>query len=221
MVLVFSLLASALMASVTYAHFTLDYPLTRGFDEDKEPEFCGGFNTASAQRQPVPLNGAAIWINSHHQLATVDAFLSTQPDPKTWDDFNSTINGTSSIMMASDFFQVAEGVACWNINFATLPYNLTNGSQITLQIQYNGGDSPLYQCTDLVLLSNYTVPSNYTCSEDAAAEFTRTRSSGPSATSQAASVSSAASTGQSSSASKVTSSVGMLAVAAAALAAVM
>jgi hypothetical protein len=117
--------------------------------------------------------------------------------------------------------QVAQGVSCWNIDFSALPYNLTNGSQITLQIQYDGGDSPLYQCTDLVLLSDYTVPSNYSCSKDAAAEFTKTRSGGPSATSQAPSASSPASTGKNSSASRVMASASLLAMGAAALAIVM
>jgi hypothetical protein len=42
-----------------------------------------------------------------------------------------------------------------------------NGSEVTLLIQYNGGDSTLFQCTDLVLLSNYTVPENRTCTHDA------------------------------------------------------
>ncbi|BEI79859.1 hypothetical protein CcaverHIS002_0103880 [Cutaneotrichosporon cavernicola] len=218
MILTSSIFASSLLASVACAHFTLDYPPTRGFDEDKEPTFCGGFDTVSAQRQPAPLNGAAIWIDSHHPLATVDAFLSTQSDPKTWDDFNSTINGTSSVMMASNFFQVASGVSCWNIDFSALPYNLTNGSQITLQIQYNGGDSPLYQCTDLVLLSDYTVPSNYTCSKDAAAEFTKTRSSGPSVTSQTGAASSPASTVRPNGASRAAASGGLFAMAVAALA---
>jgi hypothetical protein len=36
-----SVLSVALLAAVANAHFTLDFPKTRGFDEDKEPEFCG------------------------------------------------------------------------------------------------------------------------------------------------------------------------------------
>lgn len=84
-----------------------DFQPTRGFDEDKEPQFCGGFDTVATERHPVPLSGAPIWINSHHPKANVDAFLSTKPDPKTFDDFNSTINGTSSISIATEYFQVS------------------------------------------------------------------------------------------------------------------
>ena len=41
-------LAVLLLAASTTAHFTLDYPKTLGFDEDKEPSGpCGGFDVKS------------------------------------------------------------------------------------------------------------------------------------------------------------------------------
>lgn len=122
-----TLLASSLFASAALAHYTLEYPVSgtchnppamkmssplpqtsRGFDHEKEIDFCGGYNTAMAERQSAPLNGAPIWIDSGHVKATVDAYISTKPDPKTWDDFNTTANGTSTIMTATPFFQVSE-----------------------------------------------------------------------------------------------------------------
>lgn len=39
-----SVLSVAAFAAMTSAHFTLDFPQTRGFDENKEPEFCGKFS---------------------------------------------------------------------------------------------------------------------------------------------------------------------------------
>lgn len=49
------------------------------------------------------------------------------------------------------------------------------------------GDGNLYQCTDLLLLSNYTVPSNWTCTNNAATNVSSsTVSSSGSATSSAA-----------------------------------
>ncbi|EKD04581.1 hypothetical protein A1Q2_01153 [Trichosporon asahii var. asahii CBS 8904] len=154
-----SLLATALAASMATAHFTLDYPETRGFDEDKETQFCGGFATA-ATRQPFPLKGPA-WINNHHKKATVDAFVSLSTDPQSFDDFNKTSNGTS-IPHLTDFFQVSEGEACWNIDFTSLGLDLKNGSEVTLQVRFSG-------CSDLILLSDYQVPANETCNNDAAA----------------------------------------------------
>ncbi|KAL7418760.1 hypothetical protein Q5752_006443 [Cryptotrichosporon argae] len=166
-----ALLAAAL-ASTALAHFTLDYPLSRGFDEDTEPDFCGGFTTVEA-RQPFPLSSGPIWIDSHHTLATVDAFISTSADPQSFSDFNTTSNGTD-IPLLTSYFQVGEGEYCWNVDFAGLNLGLTNGSLVTLQIQFDGPDGYLYQCADLVLLSNYTVPSNDTCTSDAAASFSAT-----------------------------------------------
>ncbi|KAK1926079.1 hypothetical protein DB88DRAFT_504185 [Papiliotrema laurentii] len=162
-----NLLGLVLCASTSLAHFTLDFPTSRGFDEDKEPGFCGGFTQPSAERTPFPLSSGALWIDSHHPAATVDAFLSVSNNPTSFDDFNSTSNGTS-IPMVTNFFQVkAAGEYCWNVNLEGLGIGLTNGSLVTIQVQFNGGDGNLYQCADLILLSDYTLPSNLTCPTDA------------------------------------------------------
>lgn len=63
--------------------------------------------------------------------------------------------------------QIPTGEACWYIDFSSLGLGLKNGSEVTLLIEYQGGDGSLFQCTDLVLLDNYTVPSNYTCAKPA------------------------------------------------------
>lgn len=71
-----NLLGLVLCASTSLAHFTLDFPVSRGqtrqeheheaytktsrgFDEDKEPGFCGGFTQPSAERTPFPLSSGA------------------------------------------------------------------------------------------------------------------------------------------------------------------
>ncbi|WOO84715.1 putative protein [Vanrija pseudolonga] len=150
-----AVLASSVLASSAVAHFTLDYPPTRGFDDDKEPQFCGGFNTVSSVRNPFPLNGAPVWIDSHHTLASVATFVSNKTSPSNFSDFTNVTN----------YFQVKNGEYCWGIDFEGLGF--TNGSEVTVQIQYNGGDGNLFQCTDLVLLSDYTIPTNRTCATDA------------------------------------------------------
>ncbi|ODO07308.1 hypothetical protein L198_00887 [Cryptococcus wingfieldii CBS 7118] len=184
MLAVQTLLASSLMASTALAHFTLDYPTTRGFDEDKEPDFCGGFTSVSS-RQPFPLGSGPVHIDSHHTLATVVAFISTSDNPSSFDDFNTTSNGTS-IPLASSIFQVAEGDSCFNIDLGG-SLGLTNGSDVTLQIQYDGGDGNLYQCADLILIDGYEIPSNETCTTDAskASDASATSSGAASATSSA------------------------------------
>ena len=71
----FKALAASLLTSTVLGHFTLDYPVSspplqlqrrhtftdlyplqtsRGFSDEMEPNFCGGFNDVEA-RQPFPL----------------------------------------------------------------------------------------------------------------------------------------------------------------------
>ncbi|WVR05799.1 hypothetical protein IAU60_002824 [Kwoniella sp. DSM 27419] len=199
-----ALLTAALVATSATAHFTLDYPTSRGFDDDNEPQFCGGFTNVSA-RQPFPLGSGPVHIDSHHNLATVVAFISTSSNPTSFDDFNKTANGTS-IPLATDFFQVTSGDKCFNIDLGSLGLGLTNGSEVTLQVQYDGGDGNLYQCADLVLIENYSVPSNETCTSDAAkagnATTTAAAGSSSSAASGTGSMSHASSSAPSASASK-------------------
>ena len=79
-----------------------------------------------------------VWIDSHHSAATVDAFLSVSQNPTSFDDFNSTSNGTA-IPLVTNFFQVkAAGEYCWNVDLSSLGIDLTNGSLVTVQVQYNG-----------------------------------------------------------------------------------
>ena len=109
-----ALMTLPLLAS---AHFTLDYPTSRGFDENIEPrasdgltnltrvgppnrfdalltEFCGGFPTPSSERTPFPLSGSApVLIDSHHPSAIVGMFLSFDSNPTSFSQFNQTSSG--------------------------------------------------------------------------------------------------------------------------------
>lgn len=78
-----------------------------------------------------------VHIDSHHALATIVAFISTSSNPTSFDDFNTTSNGTA-IPLASSIFQVPQGEKCFNIDLQSLNVGLTNGSEVTLQIQYDG-----------------------------------------------------------------------------------
>ncbi|ORY34217.1 hypothetical protein BCR39DRAFT_516819 [Naematelia encephala] len=188
------LLGASVLVSTAMAHYTLDYPISRGFDDDNEVNFCGGFNSVENPRQPFPLSNGTIHIDSHHTLATVVAYISTSSNPTSFNDFNTTSNGTS-IPLLTNFFQVPEGDSCWTVDMAGLNIGLTNGSLVTLQVQFDGGDGNLYQCADLVLLSDFTTPSNETCSSDATtASITSTATSSQAASSTSNTATSAAAT---------------------------
>ncbi|KPV73508.1 uncharacterized protein RHOBADRAFT_4995, partial [Rhodotorula graminis WP1] len=147
------------------AHFTLDFPPTRGFDEDLESQFCGGFATPASSRTPFPLSGPApVTIGSHHASADVAIFLSFDSNPTSFADFNETSSGQSYGPL-KPFGQISgTGDYCYTVDVASLGIsNLSNGTVATLQVEYNGGDGYLFQCADLVLVSDYSTPSNVTC----------------------------------------------------------
>ncbi|KAJ9101117.1 hypothetical protein QFC21_003335 [Naganishia friedmannii] len=181
-------LASLILAPLALAHYTLDYPASRGFVDENEVNFCGGFTQPSSSRTPFPLSGnAPVQWDSHHAIGTVGIYISTAANPTNWSDFSTT--------MAKSWFTGPTGAACTNIDMSTLNMNLTNGSLVTIQMVANGGDGNLYQCADLILLSDYTVPSNETCASDVAlaanATATATPSLGQSASAKASSTSGA------------------------------
>ncbi|GAA5910112.1 hypothetical protein JCM8208_000959 [Rhodotorula glutinis] len=158
-------LIAAALPFLASAHFTLDYPLTRGFDEDLESQFCGGFPTPALSRSPFPLSGAApVTIASHHASADVAIFLSFDTNPTSFADFNETSSGQSYGPL-KPFGQITgTGDYCYTVDIASLGIsNLSNGTAATLQVEYNGGDGYLFQCADLVLVSDYSTPSNVTC----------------------------------------------------------
>ncbi|MBW0475085.1 hypothetical protein O181_014800 [Austropuccinia psidii MF-1] len=157
-------LLTLLTLGLVSTHFTLDYPLTRGFSEDDEPKFCGGFPTNATGRHPFPLSGPApILINSHHSSAEVAIIIAFKSDPTTFADFNTS----NKVTFLRPFGRIeGRGPLCFNIDINSLASqvpNITDGTLATLQVEYNGGDSPLFQCSDLILQKNYTTPSNVTC----------------------------------------------------------
>ncbi|GHJ89253.1 hypothetical protein NliqN6_5655 [Naganishia liquefaciens] len=217
-----SLLVPLLVASSALAHYTLDYPPSRGFVDEDEVKFCGGFSSPSSMRTPFPLTGNGpgeqsvssfgtyeladsfsllpiVQWDSHHAIGTVGIYVSTSENPTNWSDFSST--------MAKNWFTGPNGAACTNIDMSQLNMNLTNGSLVTIQMVANGGDGNLYQCADLILLEGYTAPSNETCSNDVSLASNATATATPSlgqsasATSTGASMTMGSATGAAASAS--------------------
>jgi hypothetical protein len=74
------LLAALPLAS---AHFLLDHPASRGFDEDKLGTFpCGGQDTVSSNRTQWPLDGTStIALTMGHDEANVEVLIGFGNDP--------------------------------------------------------------------------------------------------------------------------------------------
>ncbi|EJD54612.1 hypothetical protein AURDEDRAFT_110183 [Auricularia subglabra TFB-10046 SS5] len=153
------------LASSAAAHFTLNYPETRGFDEDKEPDaICGGFNTPSENRTQFPLKNGLIFISSHHPSATVFVSIALNDNPTSFDDFNATTSpGKGATVL--DFFKIdSEGDFCFDTDVSALGLaDAKDGTEATLNVIFNGGDGTLYQCADVILSSNATSPKESTC----------------------------------------------------------
>ncbi|SGY61847.1 BQ5605_C007g04610 [Microbotryum silenes-dioicae] len=161
----FSLAMLALVPLVA-AHFTLDYPATRGFDEDLEPRFCGGFPNPSSERAPFPLSGpGSILIDSHHPTAQVAIIAAVgYTNVTSFANFNKTASGQPTGMLMPFGTIQGQGEWCFNIDFSTLgATNITDGTPATIQVEFNGGDGLLLQCADVILVNNYVAPSNLTC----------------------------------------------------------
>lgn len=65
-------LALLTLLPLAFAHFTLDYPPTTGFDEDSEPTPpCGTFDPTASNLTAWPLTGGQIALDSHHPTMTL------------------------------------------------------------------------------------------------------------------------------------------------------
>ncbi|CAE6352026.1 unnamed protein product [Rhizoctonia solani] len=155
--------AIAALAAAASAHFTLDWPPTRGFNEDIENQFCGGFLNAGA-RSPFPLGAAGVNIGSTHDTANVIVLISFDANPQNITQFSNSSNGAQ----LTSFIKLdKQGEACIPVNIQSLGLsNVANGTNATIQIQYDGGDGNLYQCADVTLLSNFAAPSNVSCASN-------------------------------------------------------
>ncbi|KAI6159551.1 hypothetical protein EDD17DRAFT_894717 [Pisolithus thermaeus] len=149
------------LAAVANAHFQLQYPVPRGpFVEDQEPTFCDGYNNAVSNRTVFPLANGLINLNSEHPQWAVGVIVSTDQDPTSFSDFNSS----SGYQMVVPYFETSgEGQYCFPIDLAGAGISgIQDGANVTIQVVYDGGDGTLYQCADLTLSANVTVPTNAT-----------------------------------------------------------
>ncbi|KAL1639512.1 hypothetical protein SLS58_007816 [Diplodia intermedia] len=139
-----TLLSVASFSALTAAHFTLEWPAARGFDDDKEPNFpCGGFDSVSSNRTSFPLTGPApIQLKMGHTEANVQVLLAVGNDP----------GSAFSVELRPTFRERGPEMFC--IGGVEMPAgaNLTAGMNATIQVVTNGDpDGGLYQCADITL----------------------------------------------------------------------
>ncbi|KAG0238777.1 hypothetical protein BGW42_002643 [Actinomortierella wolfii] len=130
-----------------HAHFTVTYPPSRGFDDAKEPQApCGSFNNVT-NRVDFPLSNGFFEIDSGHVKADIVINLVLRENP-TDADFTAAASTPAAKLSVSQ-----PGANCLPVDLSSFA-GAKDGVNGTLQIVYNGGDSPLYQCTDVVLKTN-------------------------------------------------------------------
>ncbi|CDO72435.1 hypothetical protein BN946_scf184977.g135 [Trametes cinnabarina] len=150
------------LLTVASAHFQLQYPPPRGaFVEDKEPTFCDGYATAVDNRTLFPTSGGIFSIHSEHPQWTLGGIIATVQNPTNFPAFQA--NGQFQYVVP--FFGTSgEGDFCFPIDLAAHGVSgVKDGANVTLQFIFDGGDGQLYQCADLTLADNATIPSSVSC----------------------------------------------------------
>ncbi|KAJ7071250.1 hypothetical protein C8F01DRAFT_1109726 [Mycena amicta] len=148
------MLASIVFASflaVANAHFQLQFPGPRGaFVEDDEPNFCDGYDNPAATRTFFPLSGGVVSLNSEHTSWAAVISITSKSDPTQFSDF-APVTG---VLKGS-----GEGLFCLPFDLSkTNATGLADGQNATLQIQFNGGDGNLFQCSDITLSAFVAAP---------------------------------------------------------------
>jgi hypothetical protein len=122
---------------LSLAHFTLDFPKARGFDDDKEPDFpCGGFNDVQQQRADFPISGGPIQLNMGHEQTNVAVYLAVGEKP----------GSGFSIVMRKQLMVTGLGNFCMGQVAVPAGVNVTDGTPATIQVVSNAHTSGgLYQ----------------------------------------------------------------------------
>ena len=119
------------------AHFTLEWPTSRGFDDVKATNFaCGGFDSVKTPRTSWPLTGAPIQLNMEHTETNLAVYMSVGEDPGT--NFN--------IILVPQFAMNGLGDFCMGMVSVPAGLNISDGTPATIQVVSNGDpDGGLYQ----------------------------------------------------------------------------
>lgn len=125
----FNPLTVTLLVSLTSAHFTVDSPPARGFNEEELAAFpCGGSNSIASTRTPFPLNGGRISMTMGHDRTLVQVLVALGNDPTT--AFNTVLVPTTQV----------EGLGKFCLSDVNIPESLgaREGENATIQVVTNG-----------------------------------------------------------------------------------
>ncbi|KAH7418038.1 expression library immunization antigen 1 [Cadophora sp. MPI-SDFR-AT-0126] len=150
-----TLLALSALTSLATAHFNLDYPAARGFDEDKLGTFpCGGQDTVSSTRTPFPLSNGQIALTMGHIDANVEVLIAVGNDPGS--AFNTVLRPT--------FKEQGLGAFCMTGIEIPSSLQITEGMNATIQVVTNGDpDGGLYNCADVTFSSTAAAAGTDVC----------------------------------------------------------
>lgn len=98
-------------------------------------------------------------INSFHVTATVNINVVIGNNP-TAADFTTAASTPANTTKVSH-----PGHSCLPLDLSTFK-GAANNTNATIQLVYNGGDSPLYQCADVVLVTTAASFNQSQCIED-------------------------------------------------------
>lgn len=122
-------LSLSVLTPLACAHFTLDSPPARGFDEDTLTQFpCGGQNSISNKRTPFPLAGGPVQLTMEHDRSAVQVLIAVGND--VTDAFNTVLVPTTQ----------EEGIGKFCLGDVKIPENLgvKEGDNATIQVVTNG-----------------------------------------------------------------------------------
>ncbi|RDW80075.1 hypothetical protein BP6252_04713 [Coleophoma cylindrospora] len=204
-------LLTALVAGTASAHFNLDYPAARGFNEDKLGTFpCGSFDTPATNRTVWPMSGGEIALTMGHITANVEVFIG----------FGNNVGSAFNTVLRPVFAEQGLGAFCMTGFALPAGMNITDGMNATIQVVTNGDpDGGLYNCADITLSSTASAPASGVCTNGTGVTaIAATSTAQPNGTTASTTGSSSSST-KSSAANSVAAAGGMVAAAGALLAA--
>jgi nascent polypeptide-associated complex subunit beta len=130
-------LLSLSLLPISLAHFTLDWPSSRGKDENTAENFpCGGYDTEQSQRTDFPVSGGPLQLNMGHDQTNVAVYMAIGANPGS---------GFSVVMRPQ--FQV-QGLGNFCIGQISVPsgVNVSDGTQASIQVVSNAhSGGGLYQ----------------------------------------------------------------------------
>ncbi|KAL5495347.1 hypothetical protein ACEPAI_810 [Sanghuangporus weigelae] len=153
------------LVALAAAHYSISYPEPRGvYVSDNQNSFCDGYTDVVGNRSDFPLSNGLIKLENHHTEWAASVLISIDQNPTNFSAFNTSSSGVQLPLAVDWFSSTGSGEICIPIDIASVNIEgVGDGSNVTLQTMFTGGHNNLYQCVDVTLHANATVPSNVTC----------------------------------------------------------